>query len=70
LLGHRKPEAGPSDEPPRLKNFASAVDVCVAPLVLVFGGNAARGAVMSTDNAYLQADMVGLSTACPESSRK
>jgi membrane fusion protein, multidrug efflux system len=32
--------------------------------VLIFGGsfNAARGAVMSTDNAYLQADMVGVSS--------
>lgn len=32
--------------------------------MLVFGGsfNAARGAVMSTANAYLQADMVGVSS--------
>jgi hypothetical protein len=30
--------------------------------VLVFGGNAARGAAMSTDSVSLQADMVGVSS--------
>jgi membrane fusion protein (multidrug efflux system) len=70
----RKPEARPSDEPP----FAAAAPgaarpkkplrrrlmFALLPLVLVVGGYfyVTGGAVMSTDNAYVQADMVGLST--------
>src|ERR1700730_6910003 len=70
----RKPEARPSDEPP----FAAAAPraarpkkplrrrlmFALLPLVLIVGGYfyVTGGAVMSTDNAYVQADMVGLST--------
>src|SRR6267378_2183059 len=70
----RKPEARPSDEPPPAPAAASSVTskkslrrplmFALLPVVLVIGGYfyVTGGAVMSTDNAYVQADMVGLST--------
>src|SRR6202045_3759403 len=70
----RKPEARPSPEPPHAPAAASSVApkkslrrpllFALLPVVLVVGGYfyVTGGAVMSTDNAYVQADMVGLST--------
>jgi membrane fusion protein (multidrug efflux system) len=70
----RKPEARPSDEPPLVpaapdsvkpkKSLRRPVMFALLPLVLIVGGYfyVTGGAVMSTDNAYVQADMVGLST--------
>ncbi len=70
----RKPEARPSDEPPLVPAAADSVTpkkslrrplmFALLPLVLIVGGYfyVTGGAVMSTDNAYVQADMVGLST--------
>lgn len=70
----RKPEARPSDEPPRVpaapdsvrprKSLRRPLMFALLPLVLIVGGYfyVTGGAVMSTDNAYVQADMVGLST--------
>ena len=70
----RKPEARPSDEPSPAPAAASSVTskkslrrplmFALLPVVLVIGGYfyVTGGAVMSTDNAYVQANMVGLST--------
>jgi membrane fusion protein (multidrug efflux system) len=70
----RKPEARPSAEPPHAAAAASSVTpkkslrrplmFALLPLTLVVGGYfyVTGGATMSTDNAYVQADMVGLST--------
>src|SRR3979490_2296724 len=70
----RKPEASPSGEPRGSQVAASApasrksqrrtVMFACVPVVLIVGGcfYVPGGAVMSTDNAYVQADMVGLST--------
>jgi membrane fusion protein (multidrug efflux system) len=70
----RKPEAGPSDEPPLApaapdserpkKSLRRPLMFALLPLVLIVGGYfyVTGGRVMSTDNAYVQADMVGLST--------
>src|SRR5882724_7187819 len=70
----RKPEARPSDAPPLAAAAASSVTpkkslrrpvmFALLPLALIVGGYfyVTGGAVMSTDNAYVQADMVGLST--------
>jgi len=70
----RKPEARPSDEPPRVpaapdsvrpkRSLRRPLMFALLPLVLIVGGYfyVTGGAVMSTDNAYVQADMVGLST--------
>jgi membrane fusion protein (multidrug efflux system) len=70
----RKPEARPSAEPPHAAAAASTVApkkslrrpllFALLPVALVVGGYfyVTGGAVMSTDNAYVQADMVGLST--------
>jgi membrane fusion protein (multidrug efflux system) len=70
----RKPEARPSAEPPHAPAAASSVTpkkslrrpllFALLPLTLVVGGYfyVTGGATMSTDNAYVQADMVGLST--------
>src|ERR1700687_3883804 len=70
----RKPEARPSDEPPLVpaasdsvtpkKSLRRPLMFALLPLVLIVGGYfyVRGGAVMSTDNAYVQADMVGLST--------
>jgi membrane fusion protein (multidrug efflux system) len=70
----RKSEARPSAEPPHAAAAASSVTpkkslrrplmFALLPLTLVVGGYfyVTGGATMSTDNAYVQADMVGLST--------
>jgi membrane fusion protein (multidrug efflux system) len=70
----RKPEARPSAEPPIAAAAASSVTpkkslrrpllFALLPAALIVGGYfyVTGGAVMSTDNAYVQADMVGLST--------
>src|SRR5258705_8467897 len=70
----RKPEALPSGEPRRSQVAANApppkkslrrpLMFALLPLALIVGGYfyVTGGAVMSTDNAYVQADMVGLST--------
>jgi len=70
----RKPEASPSGEPRGSQVAASApvsrksqrrtVMFALLPVVLIVGGYfyVTGGAVMSTDNAYVQADMVGLSS--------
>jgi membrane fusion protein, multidrug efflux system len=70
----RKPEARPSAEPPHAAAAAGSVTpkkslrrplmFALLPLTLVVGGYfyVTGGATMSTDNAYVQADMVGLST--------
>jgi membrane fusion protein, multidrug efflux system len=70
----RKPEARPSAEPPIAAAAASSVTpkkslrrpllFALLPVALIVGGYfyVTGGAVMSTDNAYVQADMVGLST--------
>jgi membrane fusion protein (multidrug efflux system) len=70
----RKPEARPLPEPSHIPAGASSVTskksfrrpllFALLPVVLVVGGYfyVSGGAVMSTDNAYVQADMVGLST--------
>src|SRR5258706_711471 len=70
----RKPEARPSDEPPFVpaapnsvrpkKSLRRPLMFALLPVVLVIGGYfyVTGGAGMSTDNAYVQADMVGLST--------
>jgi membrane fusion protein, multidrug efflux system len=70
----RKLEARPSAEPPLAAAAASSVTskrslrrplmFALLPAALVVGGYfyVTGGAVMSTDNAYVQADMVGLST--------
>src|SRR5882762_10110272 len=69
----RKPEARPSNDPlvpaapdsvrPK-KSLRRPLMYALLPLVLIVGGYfyVTGGAVMSTDNAYVQADMVGLST--------
>jgi membrane fusion protein, multidrug efflux system len=72
----RKPELVPS-EPPRAggtgprtsaatpkKSLRRGVLFALLPLALIAGGYfyVSGGAVMSTDNAYVQADMVGVST--------
>src|SRR5712675_3806088 len=70
----RKPEARPSDEPPLIpaapdsvrpkKSLRRPLMFALLPVALIAGGYfyVTGGAVMSTDNAYVQADMVGLST--------
>jgi membrane fusion protein (multidrug efflux system) len=70
----RKPAAPPSGEPPLAAAAASSATskkslrrtlmFALLPVALVVGGYfyVTGGAVMSTDNAYVQADMVGLST--------
>src|ERR1700730_11978897 len=70
----RKPEARPSDEPPLVaagpdsvrpkKSLRRPLMFALLPVVLIVGGYfyVTGGATMSTDNAYVQADMVGLST--------
>jgi membrane fusion protein (multidrug efflux system) len=70
----RKPEASPSGEPRGSQVAAGApvsrksqrrtVMFALLPVVLIVGGYfyVTGGAVMSTDNAYVQADMVGLSS--------
>ncbi|MEH2563366.1 HlyD family secretion protein [Bradyrhizobium sp. AZCC 2289] len=70
----RKLEARPSAEPPLAAAAAGSVTskrslrrplmFALLPAALVVGGYfyVTGGAVMSTDNAYVQADMVGLST--------
>jgi membrane fusion protein (multidrug efflux system) len=74
---HRRPGARPSDEPPHIPAAANSLTpkkslrrplmFALLPLVLVVGGYfyVTGGATMSTDNAYVQADMVGLSTDVP-----
>src|SRR5882672_7701039 len=70
----RKPEASPSGEPrgsqvvasiptPK-KSWRRPLMFALLPVALIAGGYfyVTGGAVMSTDNAYVQADMVGLST--------
>src|SRR5712671_7834931 len=70
----RKPEALPPAEPhggqvaasapaPK-KSMRRSLMFALLPVALVVGGYfyVTGGAVMSTDNAYVQADMVGLST--------
>jgi membrane fusion protein (multidrug efflux system) len=68
----RKPEARPSVEPHHAtsssvtskKSLRRPLMFALLPVVLVVGGYfyVTGGATMSTDNAYVQADMVGLST--------
>src|ERR1700676_4407795 len=70
----RRPEARPSAEPSHAPAAASSVTpkkslrrplmFALLPVALVIGGYfyVTGGTVMSTDNAYVQADMVGLST--------
>jgi membrane fusion protein, multidrug efflux system len=70
----RKPEARPSDEPPLVpaapdsarpkKSLRRPLMFALLPVALIVGGYfyVTGGATMSTDNAYVQADMVGLST--------
>jgi membrane fusion protein (multidrug efflux system) len=70
----RKSETRPTAEPPPAAPAASAVApkkslrrpllFALLPVALMVGGYfyVTGGAVMSTDNAYVQADMVGLST--------
>src|SRR5882762_10327265 len=70
----RKPEALPPGEPhggpvaastpPPRKSMRRPLMFALLPVALVVGGYlyVSGGAVMSTDNAYVQADMVGLST--------
>ena len=70
----RKPDARSPAEPPGVPKVASSATskkslrrllmFALLPVVVVVGGYfyATGGAVMSTDNAYVQADMVGLST--------
>jgi membrane fusion protein (multidrug efflux system) len=70
----RRPKARLADEPPLAPAAASSMTskkslrrplmFALLPVVLVVGGYfyVTGGAVMSTDNAYVQADMVGLST--------
>lgn len=70
----RKPDARPSDEPPFIpatpdpvrpkRSLRRPLMFALLPVVLVIGGYfyVTGGATMSTDNAYVQADMVGLST--------
>jgi membrane fusion protein (multidrug efflux system) len=72
--GDPKPEARPSHEPPLVpaeadsampkKSRRRPLMFALLPVVLIVGGYfyVTGGAVMSTDNAYVQADMVGLST--------
>ena len=70
----RKPEASPSGEPrgsqaaastpaPK-KSWRRPLMFALLPVALIAGGYfyVTGGAAMSTDNAYVQADMVGLST--------
>jgi membrane fusion protein (multidrug efflux system) len=70
----RKPEARPSGEPPPVpaapdsaaskKTVRRTLMFALLPVALIAGGYfyVTGGAAMSTDNAYVQADMVGLST--------
>jgi membrane fusion protein, multidrug efflux system len=70
----RRPKARPAGEPPLARAAASSVRskkslrrplmFALLPVVLIVGGYfyVTGGATMSTDNAYVQADMVGLST--------
>jgi membrane fusion protein, multidrug efflux system len=70
----RKPEATPSAEPPHApaaagsatpkKSLRRPLMFALLPVALIMGSYfyVTGGAVMSTDNAYVQADMVGLST--------
>src|SRR5258705_2126748 len=70
----RKPEARPSDEPPLIpaapdsarpkKSLRRPLMFALLPVALIAGGYfyVTGGAVMSTDQAHVQADMVGLST--------
>src|SRR5205085_11531961 len=70
----RKPEPAPSEGPRGRQDAASApapkkswrrtLLLALAPLALIAGGYfyVTGGAVMSTDNAYVQADTVGVST--------
>jgi membrane fusion protein, multidrug efflux system len=70
----RKPEVSPSGEsrgsqvaasaPASRKSQRRTVMFALLPVVLIVGGYfyVTGGAVMSTDNAYVQADMVGLSS--------
>src|SRR5476649_2246577 len=70
----RKPEARPLGEPPLVpaapdsvaskKSVRRMIMFALLPVALIAGGYfyVTGGAVMSTDNAYVQADMVGLST--------
>jgi membrane fusion protein (multidrug efflux system) len=70
----RKPEARPPGEPPLVpaapdsvaskKSVRRTLLFALLPVALIAGGYfyVTGGAVMSTDNAYVQADMVGLST--------
>src|SRR5712672_2071526 len=71
---NRKPEASPSGEqrgsqvvasiPTPKKSWRRPLMFALLPVALIAGGYfyVTGGAVMSTDNAYVQADMVGLST--------
>ena len=69
----RKPDPGPSAEPPpshvaasvpAQKSWRRTLMFALLPVALIAGGYfyVTGGAAMSTDNAYVQADMVGLST--------
>jgi membrane fusion protein (multidrug efflux system) len=70
----RKPETRPPGEPPLVpaapdsaaskKSVRRKLMFALLPVALIAGGYfyVTGGAVMSTDNAYVQADMVGLST--------
>jgi membrane fusion protein, multidrug efflux system len=70
----RRPEARPAGEPPLARAAASSrkskkslrrpLMFALLPVVLIVGGYfyVTGGATMSTDNAYVQADTVGLST--------
>jgi membrane fusion protein (multidrug efflux system) len=74
LPGDREPEPAAPPEPPRASAAAKAAPsrrslrrplmFALLPLALVVAGYfyVTGGAVMSTDDAYVQADMVGLST--------
>jgi membrane fusion protein, multidrug efflux system len=71
---NRKPEVLPPEEPPNSpvaastpaakKSWRRPLMFALLPVALIAGGYfyVTGGAVMSTENAYVQADMVGLST--------
>lgn len=54
----------PAPKPPRRRNLKRPILFALLPIALVAGGYyyVTGGQVMSTDNAYVQADMVGVTT--------
>ncbi|TCL65153.1 HlyD family secretion protein [Rhizobium sp. BK251] len=54
----------PAPKPPRRRNLKRPILFALLPVALVAGGYyyVTGGQVMSTDNAYIQADMVGVTT--------